>query len=82
MNPVTVKELKKHGKIEAVILEEDYENFITLKGRDELDKFADVCALHISTGKEGEIIEVTPVQKLTDDEIAVARLKFRRCKTE
>ncbi len=81
MKPVTVKELKKHGRIHAVYIEETDEEFTNLKGKDELEGQRDIAGLQIvTTACPDEVIEVTPVMTITDKHIAVARLKFRRCK--
>lgn len=80
MKPVTVKELKKKGRIHSIYIEYDEEEFTELKGGDILDEQRDIAGLQIrTTACPDEIIEVTPVQVITDDHIAVCRLKVRRC---
>ena len=81
MKPVTVKELKKHGRIHGVYIEETDEDFQFLEGKDELDTIGCIAGLQIiTTAFPDEMIEVTPVMKITDNHIAVCRLRFRRCK--
>ena len=81
MKPVTVKELKKHGRIHGVYIEETDEDFQFLEGKDELDTIGCIAGLQIiTTACPDEVIEVTPVMKITDHHIAVCRLRFRRCK--
>jgi len=80
MKPVTVKELKKKGRIHSIYIEYDEEEFTELKDGDILDERRDIAGLQIrTTACPDEIIEVTPVQVITDDHIAVCRLKVRRC---
>lgn len=81
MKPITVKELKKHGRIHSIYTEETDEEFTDLKGKDELDDQKFIAGLQIrTTDCPDVVIEVSPIMTITDDHIAVARLKFRRCR--
>jgi hypothetical protein len=73
--PITGKELRKLGEIVLVWKDED----------DEIDEIPikepiDVAdGIHLLSRYKDQVITVEPIIELTDQHVAVARLRFRRC---
>ncbi len=78
-DPVTLKELRKHGKICNVILDDEGQGLDNAELKDNLSNMCNVSSIHVLGKNKDEVIEISPVFVRFDEHVVISRLKFRRC---